>query len=169
MSILDAENPEYPKGPKTHGMCSGAHPHDGDILSIAPKGMYIVLHPLQEHPLVSQAQVEAPLGLPNAGGKEAQRPQAVVEGDGHNVSRSVSNKTRHIPLRAFAEVEAPAMNTDDDRHLRIGAAVRGWAEDIGIQTVFRHYPALGLIHAARKRRTYRPVPSRIERPSAWRY
>lgn len=140
-------------------MRASAHAHDGDSAPVSAKGVDVLAHPLKQHPLVPQSQVQTALLLCLHARREPQRADAVVETHGNQRRGSPADKTSHVPLCARAAVEGSAVDVYDDgeflarrRGRRGGVVIRGRPVNIQIQTIL---PFPRIHHIRRRAGTYR--------------
>lgn len=131
-------------------MGPGAHAHEGDTGLVAAKVGNVLPHPVEQQPLVPQAQVQRALALGDGRAGEAQGADAVVEVDGDDGGLGPAHEAAHVALGAQAAVEGAAVHVDHDGHPGAAGLVRqGRAVHVEVEAV------LAVEHARDARRRAR--------------
>lgn len=90
-------------------MRPGAEAHDRDIPLISAKPADIALHPFEQRPLIHQPQIRDAFPGSNTTREETQRPKAVIEAHGNQITLRKRYKGRKVPVPSPPKVEGPAM------------------------------------------------------------
>jgi hypothetical protein len=94
-------------------------PHDGHIVRVAAKRLDVVPHPLQQHLLIPQPQIQQTLSSSHLRRQETQCADAVVEVNSHHGGLVPGHKARHVALGPVAGIEAAAMDIHGDGQARL--------------------------------------------------
>lgn len=120
---------------KTHRMRPSTHAHDRHLSSIAAKGSDIISHPLKQHALVPQPQVQTAFPLGGRGGREPEGADAVVEAHGQQRRLGPADEAGHVPLGATAGVEGAPVDVNDDGKQLVGVMVGGGSVHVEVQAI----------------------------------
>ena len=93
------------------------------------------LHPVQRFSLVLQTIVQTSTLLHFFTGQESIGRNTVIERDDHDVHARCNNEARSVKIRICVRVEAPALDEEVHRELRVFSRI-GWGVHVKEETIF---------------------------------